>query len=87
MRRAARSPIVLEGVGKSFVGREGGRVARWRRSSLAVAGGDDLLPTGPTGCGKSTILRLAAGLEAAGPGAGRACGAAAAARRDAGRLC
>ena len=56
--------IRLEGLGKSFTGREGVRVHAVDDVSLAVAAGEICCLTGPTGCGKSTILRLAAGLEA-----------------------
>lgn len=60
---AGADSIILEGVGKSFVSREGGSVHAVEQVSLAVAAGTICCLTGPTGCGKSTILRLAAGLE------------------------
>ena len=55
--------ITLDGVGKSFVSREGDRVRAVEDVSLAVRAGTICCLVGPTGCGKSTILRLAAGLE------------------------
>jgi NitT/TauT family transport system ATP-binding protein len=67
--------IRLEGLGKSYVGRAGGQVHAVEEVSLAVAAGTICCLTGPTGCGKSTILRLAAGLEA--PDRGRVLAAAA----------
>ena len=55
--------ILLDGVGKSFVSREGDRARAVEGISLAVRTGTICCLVGPTGCGKSTILRLAAGLE------------------------
>lgn len=60
---AGSNPILLEGVGKSFVSREGDRVLAVEDVSLAVPAGSICCLVGPTGCGKSTLLRLAAGLE------------------------
>lgn len=55
--------IALEGVTKSFVTREGALVPAVGGVSFEVPAGTICCLTGPTGCGKSTILRLAAGLE------------------------
>jgi len=56
-------PILLEGVAKSFLSREGDRVVAVEDVSLAVSAGTICCLVGPTGCGKSTILRMAAGFE------------------------
>jgi NitT/TauT family transport system ATP-binding protein len=55
--------ILLESVAKSFVTQEGERVPAVEDVSLAVPAGTICCLVGPTGCGKSTILRMAAGLE------------------------
>ena len=60
---AGSGSILLEGVAKSFVSREGGRVRAVEEVSLAVSAGTICCLVGPTGCGKTTILRIAAGLE------------------------
>ena len=59
-----QTAIRLESLGKRFTGRAGLQVHAVEEVSLAVAAGTICCLTGPTGCGKSTILRLAAGLEA-----------------------
>jgi NitT/TauT family transport system ATP-binding protein len=66
---SAAPPIRLEGVTKSFRGREGDLVPALEGVSLDVPSGAIGCIVGPTGCGKTTLLRLAAGLEA--PDAGR----------------
>ena len=65
----AAPPIRLEGVTKSFRGREGDLVPAVEGVSLDVPPGSIGCIVGPTGCGKTTLLRLAAGLET--PDAGR----------------
>jgi ABC-type nitrate/sulfonate/bicarbonate transport system ATPase subunit len=66
---SAAPPIRLEGVTKSFRGREGDLVPAVEGVSLDVPSGAIGCIVGPTGCGKTTLLRLAAGLET--PDAGR----------------
>ena len=60
---AGATGILLEGVSKSFRGRDGAVVRAVEGVSLAVPTGAVGCIVGPTGCGKTTILRLAAGLE------------------------
>jgi len=55
--------IALAGVSKSFRAREGDVVAAVEEITFTVPPGSITCLLGPTGCGKSTILRLAAGLE------------------------
>jgi multiple sugar transport system ATP-binding protein len=50
--------LILEGVSKSF-----GRTQAVRELSLRVGDGEFVVLLGPTGAGKTTTLRLAAGLE------------------------
>jgi len=50
--------VVLEGVSKSF-----GEVAAVEELSLGIADGELVVLLGPTGAGKTTTLRLVAGLE------------------------
>jgi multiple sugar transport system ATP-binding protein len=73
--------VQLEGVGKSF-----GAVAAVQNISLTVGDGEFVVLLGPTGAGKTTILRLIAGLERPDTGlvriGGRDVTAAAAAARD-----
>jgi len=59
----SRDRIVLSGVSKTFRSREGGTVPAVEKVSLRVTHGSIVCLLGPTGCGKSTILRLTAGLE------------------------
>lgn len=60
---AGSNPIILDGVGKSFISRDGEQVSAVENVSLAVYAGSICCLVGPTGCGKSTLLRLAAGLD------------------------
>lgn len=69
---AAGPRIVLEGVSKSFRGREGDLVHAVEDVTISVPAGAISCIVGPTGCGKTTILRLAAGLDA--PDSGRIVG-------------
>ena len=55
------SRIVLEGVGKTYPG----GVEAVRDVSLEAAEGEFLVLVGPSGCDKSTLLRMIAGLEPA----------------------
>lgn len=55
--------IALAGVSKSFRARGGDVVAAVEEITFTVPPGSITCLLGPTGCGKSTILRLAAGLE------------------------
>jgi len=65
----AEDLIVLDGVSKSFRSRGGDIVPAVEGISFGVPRGAVVCILGPTGCGKSTILRLVAGLEA--PDSGR----------------
>ncbi len=55
--------ILFEGVAKSFLGRRGETVPAVENVSFEVPRGSIVSLVGPTGCGKTTILRLASGLE------------------------
>jgi NitT/TauT family transport system ATP-binding protein len=60
---ASDDRIVLSGVSKSFRSREGKTVPAVEKVSFRVPDRSIVSLLGPTGCGKSTILRLTAGLE------------------------
>lgn len=64
-----RAAVRFEGTGKRFRGREGRPVEALAGLDFAAEAGAITCLLGPTGCGKTTALRLAAGLEA--PDAGR----------------
>jgi ABC-type nitrate/sulfonate/bicarbonate transport system ATPase subunit len=57
------SSIVLRDVSKRFQSPDGGNVLAVDRISLSVAAGEMVSLIGQSGCGKSTILRMIAGLE------------------------
>jgi multiple sugar transport system ATP-binding protein len=54
----AVAEVRFQNVGKSF-----GAVQAIRDLSLTIADGEFVVLLGPTGAGKTTVLRLAAGLE------------------------
>jgi NitT/TauT family transport system ATP-binding protein len=54
--------VRLTGVGKSYAGRDGGRVQALERLSLVVGPAEVVAVVGPSGCGKSTLLELVCGL-------------------------
>ena len=58
MRRPAMSRIELRGIGKRF-----GGVAVLNDISLQIGAGEFCVFVGPSGCGRSTLLRLIAGLD------------------------
>ena len=64
MRGQAVADVQLIGVTKRF-----GKVTAVSELDLAVGDGEFVILLGPTGAGKTTTLRLAAGLEAADSGA------------------
>jgi multiple sugar transport system ATP-binding protein len=55
--------VVLDNLGKVFRGPRGELVTALRGLSLTVAEGEFVVLVGPTGCGKSTTLRLVAGFD------------------------
>src|SRR3981189_405511 len=57
-RRPVMAEVVLEGINKSF-----GDTSAVRDLSLTIANGEFVVLLGPTGAGKTTTLRLIAGLE------------------------
>ena len=54
--------VRLEGVGKTFPGRDGRAIDALRDVTLALEGGELVTVLGPSGCGKSTLLHIVAGL-------------------------
>ena len=74
MSQAASDPILsLKDVSLSLMG-NAGRVDILHHVSLSVAAGETLALTGPSGSGKSSLLMLMGGLEAATSGTITACG-------------
>ncbi|HEY9175348.1 MAG TPA: ABC transporter ATP-binding protein [Verrucomicrobiae bacterium] len=61
--------VVLENLTKTFLGARGEAVRAVSGVNLSVPDGELLAVVGPTGCGKTTLLRLIAGLES--PTAGK----------------
>ncbi len=55
--------VVLQALGKDFVGPRGDVVTALRAIDLTVEDGELLVVVGPSGSGKTTLLRLIAGLE------------------------
>jgi NitT/TauT family transport system ATP-binding protein len=54
--------LKVEGVSKSFVTKEGGRVTALQDVSLTVNTGEFVSIIGPSGCGKSTLFNIIGGL-------------------------
>lgn len=69
MTAAMASEILFEGVSKWFPAPRGGRFVAVEHIDLAIARGERVALLGQTGCGKSTLFSLIAGL--ARPSAGR----------------
>lgn len=58
----AGSRLVVDQIGKSFLGPDGNAVSAIGSVTLDVAPGEFLAIVGPSGCGKSTLLQVIAGL-------------------------
>jgi NitT/TauT family transport system ATP-binding protein len=67
--------IGIKGVGKTFVGQDGGEVVALDGVDLDIRQGEFVSIVGPSGCGKSTLLTLVAGLVEATSGEIRIDGA------------
>jgi len=68
-RGAAQPAVALDDITVTFPLGDGGRFTAVERASLSVADGEFVSIVGPTGCGKTTLLNIAAGLLA--PSSGR----------------
>ena len=64
------SALALEGIQVTFVSPDGTRYTAVRDTTVRVAPGEFVSVVGPTGCGKATLLNVAAGLLQ--PSSGRA---------------
>ncbi|HEX7167721.1 MAG TPA: ATP-binding cassette domain-containing protein, partial [Acidimicrobiales bacterium] len=78
----ARAAIALRGATKAF-GRNGDRVLALDGVDLTVAPGEFVCVVGASGCGKSTMLNLVAGLDTPSAGEVEAAGTAALMFQDA----
>jgi NitT/TauT family transport system ATP-binding protein len=58
----SRGRLLIDQIGKNFLGPDGGAIAAIGSVSLDVAPGEFLAIVGPSGCGKSTLLQVIAGL-------------------------
>lgn len=67
--RTGATAVALNDVSIAFLLADGGRYQAVEHISLSVADGEFVAIVGPTGCGKTTLLNVAAGLYA--PSAGR----------------
>ena len=67
--------VSLDHVGKSFPKPEGGTLAVFEDITLDIRGGEFVVLVGRSGCGKSTVLRIIAGLIAQSSGTVRYHGA------------
>jgi len=60
---AARAPLIAAtGVAKTYRTADGGTIEALAPSNLSIDDGEFVAIVGPTGCGKSTLMRLIAGL-------------------------
>jgi len=55
--------LILDNIGKSFIGEDAREVKALSRVNLLANSGELICIIGPTGCGKTTLLRLISGLE------------------------
>jgi NitT/TauT family transport system ATP-binding protein len=69
LRPTARNAVTLANISVNFRLADGGGYPAIARASLSVANGEFVSIVGPTGCGKTTLLNIAAGLVA--PSSGR----------------
>ncbi|MGZ4275525.1 MAG: ABC transporter ATP-binding protein [Solirubrobacteraceae bacterium] len=76
------APVVLTGVGRTFVRPRAAAVQALRDVSLQVAAGEIVAVVGPSGCGKSTLLELVCGLQEPDAGAVHAAPAVLMPQRD-----
>ena len=62
---ANRNAVELKGVSKTFYADAGMAIPALDQIELSVRQGEFLVLIGPTGCGKTTLLNIMAGLEPA----------------------